>query len=353
MATLRDIAQHAGAHLSTASYVLNGGRGSTRVSKSTRDRVLESARELGYSAVRAAQQLRTGRSRVIGLLVGDLENPFFARMVSTCSDMLERRGYETIITERRRDEPADDHLLNTLLGRGVDGMLIWSETTTEARARLLRPDMENCVIIGYPIEGRDSVVVQLDRGVLAALDHLWDQGYRRIGFLGPRFAVARYGDPRHMLYCERAAVWQMPERVYTFDGTAFEIGASRERVQVLWKDVSPADRPDALLCFNDMTAIGALMGIRRAGGRVPDDIAIVGCDDLPIASQMDVPLSSICYPIKEIVAEAVRLLIERIDAPSEAAIAAGEAGASEGLPASRVVWVRPEFLVRESSLRPA
>jgi LacI family transcriptional regulator len=345
-ATLREIARHAGVHQSTASHVLNGGRGSTRVSPETERRVLETARALGYRADRAAQKLRTRRSHVIGLLVGGLENPFFARMVSLCAEALERAGYETVFAERRRDESADEHLLDTLLSRQLDGLLIWSETATEVRQRLQMADLENCVVIGLPVSGRDSVEAAFDAGVAMALDHLRAQGCERIGYLAPRFAVARFGDPRHTIYRDRMAAWGMRERLYLFDGPAFDMGAARARAEALWTEPA-ANRPDALLCFNDMTAIGALMGIRHRGGRVPADVALVGCDDLPIAAQMDVPLSSVAFPMEAICAEAVRLLVERIDGRGSAA----EEEAMEGRLPPRHVRLPVAFHARASSQR--
>src|SRR5579859_1389778 len=115
--TLRDIAHHAQVHTSTVAHVLNGAGGNTRVSPETRKRVLAAAAALGYSANRAAQQLKTGRSRVIGLLVGDLENPFFARMVALCSEAIERQGYDIILAMRRDKDVNDLHLLQGLASR--------------------------------------------------------------------------------------------------------------------------------------------------------------------------------------------------------------------------------------------
>jgi len=351
-ATLREIARHAGVHQSTASHVLNGGRGSTRVSSETQQRVLDAARALGYRADRAAQKLRTRRTHVVGLLVGGLENPFFARMVSLCAETLEHAGYETVFAERRRDESADGRLLDTLLSRQLDGLVIWSETTTEVRQRLHTTDLENCVVIGLPFPGRDCVEAEFDMGVAMALDHLREQGCERIGYLAPRFAVARFGDPRHRIYSDRMAVWGMRERIYLFDGPEFDIAAARVRAEALCGEPD-GERPDALLCFNDMTAIGALMGIRRQGGRVPDDIALVGFDDLPIAAQMDLPLSSVAFPMEMVCSEAVRLLLERIDrrGGAKAVSASTERELTDAPLPPRHVRVPVSFHARASSRR--
>jgi Transcriptional regulators len=340
--TLREIARQARVHQSTASYVLNGGTGgSTRVSDETRQRVLDVARRLGYTANRAAQQLRTRRSQVIGLLVGELENPFFARLVSLCTAELEKAGFESVLAMRRQDEVSDLHLLKTLASRQVDGLLIWSESVTEIREWLeSAPHAPNAVILGYRVAGCDSVEAALDDGVRAALRHLLDQGFRRIGYLAPASSLDRQGDPRHGIYQEVMAAANLAPRVYGYEGAAHLPESARLRAEEIARE-RPAERPDALLCHNDMTAIGALMGLRRRGLRVPYDMALVGCDDLPLAAQMDVPLTSIAYPLEEMCRTAVTLLLERIAAEG------GDQG--EGIPPRCVVLPTP-LAVRESSV---
>ncbi len=309
--TLRDIARQAKVHTSTVAHVLNGAGGNTRVSSETRERVLEAAAALGYSANRAAQQLKTGRSRVIGMLVGDLENPFFARMVALCSEALEREGYDIILAVRRDTEINDLHLLQGLVSRQLDGLLLWSETLTEVRDRVQQPDMERTVIMGLELPGRDCASGLMDVGLQAALNHLLAQGRTKIGYLAPALSIGRTGDPRHDTYTRELAGAGLPPRIYTYDGVSHDAAAARACAEAICRSPDP---PDALLCFNDMAAIGALMGVRHAGLRVPHDIALVGCDDIPLAAQMDVPLSSIAYPLPELCAAAARMLIERVRA---------------------------------------
>ncbi|HLI47086.1 MAG TPA: LacI family DNA-binding transcriptional regulator [Chthonomonas sp.] len=309
--TLREIAKRANVHYTTAACVLNGTRGNTRVSEQTRKRVLMAAKELGYTVNRAAQQLRTRKSHVVGLLVGGVENPFFARMVALCSAALERRGYEIILTTRRADEPNDLHLLDTLLSRRPDGMILWCETSTEVRERVQQPDMENVVVIGYGVPGRDSVSAVLQTGLQSALEHFVASGRRRIAYLAPEHSVAREGDVRSEYYTDfLKAIGQEP-LVYTFHGTAFDVDIARARVEQM---LERPERPDALLCFNDMTAFGALAGLRHKGVRVPQEVAVIGCDDLPFAALFDPPLTTIAYPLQEICDLAVQMLVERIQA---------------------------------------
>jgi LacI family transcriptional regulator len=315
--TLREIARQAQVHQSTASHVLNGTGGSTRVSEETRERVLQVARQLGYSANRAAQQLRTRRSNVVGLLVGELENPFFARLVSLCTAELERAGYESVLAMRRQGEVSDLHLLQTLLSRQVDGLLLWSESITEIRDWLEKTvNVPDVVVLGYKIEGCDSVEASLHVGVEEALMHLVEQGFQRIGYLVPSGSVQSVGDPRTDVYRRVMEQAGRPVRIYAYEGVAHTPEAARcyaERIAC----ERPEERPDALFCFNDMTAMGAMMGLRRKGLRIPQDIALVGCDGLPMVEQMDVPITSISFPLEEMCRAAVPMLLERVESRAE------------------------------------
>lgn len=315
--TLREVADYAQVHYATASTVLNGSRGSTRVSEETRQRVLIAASELGYSANRAAQQLKTRHSRVVGLLTGNLDNPFFARMATLCSEALGTEGFDVIMATRRENEESDLHLLESLLSRDLAGMLVWCEARTEVYTRLENTETTNVAVMGINIPNRDTVGADVGVGVRAALMHLREQGYEQIGYLAPRWALHRYGDFRHKIYRETMGEWRREVIMVSYDQGEPEVMGARRAAEALVDEMQnrpPRQRPDALLCFNDMNAFGAMMGLRRKGVRVPDDIGLVGCDDVPLASQLDVPLTSIAYPLEPMCKTAVGLLVERIRA---------------------------------------
>lgn len=347
-ATLREIAHRANVHYATASTILNGARSSTRVSDETRRRVLAVADELGYSANRAAQQLKTRKSRVVGLLTGGLENPFFARMVSLCCEAFEQEGYDVLLTTRRRDEASDLHLFDTLVSRQLDGVLLWSETDTQVVERIAaEPALAaRVVVMGLQIPPCDGAAASLYGGIAAALEHLREQGCGRIGYFAPYAALHRRGDPRHELYLSTMAHWGCPARVYAFEGAAYDVAAARGRAEEMAEDfakLSPSERPDALLCLNDTVAFGALMGLRRRGVRVPEDVSLVGCDDLPLAAQLDVPLTTVAYPLADVCRAAARMLLERVG---------GIDGAPEALPATgRQETFEARLIVRDSTRR--
>ncbi len=343
--TLRDVAARAQVHYATASTVLNGAKGSTRVSEETSKRVMQAAADLGYRVNRTAQQLRTQRSQIVGLLTGDLENPFFSRMVALCSADLERAGYEVILASRRLDSTHDFHLLESLLSRELAGVLIWSETMTEVRERVQKSGIGNVVVLGLTIPGFDSAAGVLETGLAEALDHLRAQGYQRIAYFAPEQMIGREGDPRDRVYRAKMAAFGQAERVLSYRGSASDVAAARAAAEALagkWTQMPPEERPDALLCFNDMNAFGAMMGLRRRGLRIPEDIALVGCDDLPLAAQLDVPLTTIHYPLEAICGAAVQQLLGRIGTPNPPEMPPA--------PPQAALW-ETHLVVRESSLR--
>jgi LacI family transcriptional regulator len=317
--TLRDVAKLANVHYATASTVLNGSKGSTSVSEATAKRVMQAARDLDYKVNRSAQQLRTQRSSIVGLLTGDLENPFFAHMVSACSASLEAAGYDIVLASRRRDEYGDSHLRQSLLSRDLAGVLVWSETRTEVRERIAASGIANVVVLGMTIPGYDCVAGLMDPGLVAAFDHLHDEGWRRIAYFSPSHLLVRDGDVRYRTYQNKMAEFGQQEIVIAYPGSVSDVGAAFAAAEAIAKQPA-ADRPDAIFCFNDMNAIGAMMGLRRAGLRVPDDIALVGFDNLRLSAQLDVPLTTVDYPLDAICRSATDMLLRRMAAdPHDAA----------------------------------
>jgi LacI family transcriptional regulator len=233
------------------------------------------------------------------------------------------------------------HHLQALVSRQVDGLIVWSETDTEIRAWLEKSTyQQNIVILGQQLPGYDSVDASLATGALEALEHLFEQGRDRIGYLAPQLSLDSTGDPRPGACREMSRRTGRPIPMYTFDGAGNSPEEACRRAEEI-AYLSPEERPNALFCFNDMTAIGALLGLRRGGLRIPEDIALVGCDGMPLAAQMDVPLSSIVFPLEEMCREAVSLLQSRLEANSNA---------DQEPPRIRHQSFRAPLAIRESSM---
>ncbi|HEY3265914.1 MAG TPA: LacI family DNA-binding transcriptional regulator [Armatimonadota bacterium] len=308
--TLETVANEAGVHVATAATVLNGAKSNTRVSPETRRRVLDASERLGYRPNRLAQNLRRQCTRTIGLVAGTVENPFFAHMATLCEGYLLDAGYELVMAMdagRYRDDRA---LIETVIDRGVDGLIVWNGRETEGR-RLVERGLDLPVVIGgFPSEAVDSVAVDFEWGSRLAVEHLLEQGRSDIAFLCPSEAqllcTAKMRQDGYEDVLERH---RLEPRIFTYEGTLGDIGPARAAAEAIGRS---DDCPDALFCFNDLVAIGAMMGLRRAGKSLPRDVALVGFDNIPMAAELDVPLSSVDMPIADVCRVAVEMLLQRL-----------------------------------------
>jgi LacI family transcriptional regulator len=335
--TLKKVALSAGVHASTAAVVINGARSSTVVSAVTRQRVLDAADRLGYRPNRAAQALRRQRTMTVGLSAGPVRNPFFAEMATLLEGFLLDAGYEVVVVMdagRYRDDKA---LLETLCARGVDGIIVWSERDTEGRRMVEGGVGCPVVIFGYPSPHVDSVTTDFGLGARLAANHLLETGRRRIGYFCPSESLTLWsGNLRMRNFCDTVTANGAMPAAFPYESTLGDIGRARSAAEVIGR--SP-ERPDGLLCFNDLVAIGAMMGLRRAGLRIPEDVAVIGFDDIPLAAQLDIPLSTVDLPLEDVCRTAVDLLLSRLG------------GDLHGPPKN--VVIEPRLIIRASSLAAA
>jgi DNA-binding LacI/PurR family transcriptional regulator len=316
-ATLETVAQEAKVHVATAATILNGAKSNTRVSSETRQRVMDVAARLGYRPNRLAQNLRRQRTMTVGLVAGTVENPFFAHMATLCERFLLDAGYELVMAMDAGRFRDDRSLLETLFARGVDGVIYWNGRESEGRRLVEEGVSVPVVLCGYASPRVDSVGVDFYGGAQMAMEHLLARGCRRIAYFIPSEAEQlTTAQMRVQSYRDALAAHGLEPRVIPYEGTVGDIGHAREAAEALGRGDNP---PDALFCFNDLAAVGAMMGLRRAGRRVPEDVAVVGYDAIPLAAELDVPLTTVDMPIEDVCRAAVEMLMRRFgpDAPEE------------------------------------
>lgn len=331
--TLVTVAQAAKVHVSSAAIVLNGAGGNTRVSEETRRRVLEAADRLGYRPNRQAQNLRRRKSLTIGLVAGSVQNPFFAQMATLCERYLLKHGYELLMAMDAGLYRDDRALLDMMLKRGVDGVFLWSERDTEGRRWV--EDGVGCpvVIFGRPSERVDTVTTDFEAGIRLGVEHLASLGRRKIEYLCPSEALTLWsGQQRRQSFLDAMQDLGRPALAHCYEGELGGMSQAREAAEILGRS---GNCPDALVCFNDLVAVGALMGLRRAGRAVPKDVAVVGFDDIPMAAELDIPLTTLDMPLSDICETAVAALVQRLS------------GKSPDVP--RQVLLQPNLIVRASS----
>jgi LacI family transcriptional regulator len=288
---LKDIARDLGVSVVTVSKVL---RGNTDIGEETRRRVLKRMKELNYHPNMMARGLASGRTYTVGLVVPDLVHPYFAQFAKSLSGALRTNNRALILTSSEEDPDVERQEIRTLLNRGVDVLLIASCQANlrnfyelgDNRTPYLLFD-RNFPHLAAHFVGSDDVLV----GEMATR-HLIDIGRKRIAHIGGKNSSPshnRLQGYRNALAEHRLSV---PEN-YVVLRERFEATADAAGFQAMQELLLLDPRPDAVFCYNDLTAVGAIEATLQAGLRVPDDIAFIGCGNFRYADYLRVPLSSI------------------------------------------------------------
>lgn len=271
--TLKEVAQAAGVHISTASAVLNAGTGNTRVAETTRDRVLRAAESLGYQVNVSARRLRTGSSEAVGFLGGDLRNPFFAELAALLEQGLATIGRTLVIAHvspGRRNERAA--ALAGFHRQTIRTALLWDEHGDVPPA----PEGMRVLPFGFTAEPRPGVWLDLAGGINALVVHLAGRSHRRLGlFLPASLDESPSVAERRRVFtaaCRRHAL--PPPAIYTYPGESWDVSAATDGAQIVLRHRDC----DAIVGFNDVAALGLLLA--RQG--FTDAPLIVGFDSTPL-----------------------------------------------------------------------
>jgi DNA-binding LacI/PurR family transcriptional regulator len=270
-----DVARRAGVSQSTVSLVLSGkGRG--RISARTEEAVRRAAEELGYQANVAARALRTGSARTVGLVVPDVTNPFFGRVLRGAQEAAWREGYAVVLADAGNDRKWQLASLAALHALTVDGYLFFEVEPPPGRS------VRAVAIETLP---RDLPVVRLDgkAGTRAALEHLAGLGHRRIGHLAAAIDTDTFRLRRQAF---DAVVGPTDLRA----SCAVSVDAARDGALAL---LQRPDRPTAIFADDDVMAFGVYLAAREAALAIPDDLSVVGFDDIDLAKVLAPPLTTV------------------------------------------------------------
>jgi DNA-binding LacI/PurR family transcriptional regulator len=323
--TLADIAAQAAVTSMTVSRVING---TGYVHVETRERVLKVAREMNYRRNGLARGLKRQCTETVGMVIGDIANPFAAELSRGVREVLEQHGYSLFICVSEHSAKEDIQAFDSLADHRADGIIVATRASKSSNERLA--ELIDC---GIPVSliGRDfrhphADLVMADnlKGGYEATSHLIALGHKRIGFIGvslteglrlKRFqgyleAMNEHGLPveEQLIVGGRNISEQMP-------------GYSTEEMGYdgMVKLLQLKRRPTAVFARNDYTAMGALNAIKRAGLRIPEDIAVVGYDDIPLASHTSPTLTTVRQPTREQGSTAAEFLLRRIEGDREQA----------------------------------
>ena len=320
--TRDDVARRAGVSVATVSYVLN--RGPRPVSEEKRRRVLAAVAELGYRPNEIARSLRVRRTHIRGLVLPTSANPYFAALSHAIEEAAARHGYQVVVSNAAEDTAREAAQIEALLRLQVDGLL-WIPADVRGAERrgdgTALPAIPTVLVdraLPAPDGSPPHEFVGADNagGGRLAGEHVLALGHRRVAYLaGP---ANHYHAQQRLRGFRRAlagAGVKVPDRLIAYGNFDFASGAAHA---ARWCALPAPERPTAIVCGNDAMAIGALAAIHQAGLRVPDDVSVVGYDDIPQAAYTVPPLTTVAQPVDQMGALAVERLLRRIEGPASA-----------------------------------
>jgi LacI family transcriptional regulator len=304
-ATIRDVARAAGVSVATVSRALNGAE---NVLPATRERIVEAARTLRFTPSGAARSLITKRTDTIGALLPDLFGEYFSELIRGIDQAARARGLHLLVSSSHGDADEAAAALRAMNGR-VDGLLVMSPHADADFLRLNLPGSLPAVLLntGTALPGHARFVVDNFGGARAMTRHLVASGRKRVAFIG---GPQGNDEAQERLRGYKAGL-KAGMRELVFEGDFTEEAGWRAGRRI----VQTKPRPDAVFAANDMMAVGCMAALNEAGLRVPDDVAVAGFDDIPIARYITPALTTIRVPIAALGSAALDALAKAVEAP--------------------------------------
>ena len=333
--TIKDIALRADVSYATVSRALNNKPG---VRESTRRRILQLAEQMSYTPNAIARGLVKKQTQTLGLILPDITNPFYPEVARGIEEGAAERGFSIFLCNMNWERSRQAHYLRLLAEKRVDGIILAPiDNEVEALERRITGMIPIVYVSNAPVGTQHSfVVIDNVLGGFVAAEHLIQAGYRKIGFVGStedsltieerlqgyRQALKKYGVPVEQKY--------------------IQLGEFKEEAgyKIIRSMIAGGDFPQAVFAENDLLAIGVLHGVKASGLSVPEDVAVVGFDDIPVASYPEVQLTTMSQPTYEMGKKSVEILLEQIEASGQP-------------PAARMrqIYLKPRLIVRRSSVR--
>ncbi|GIF45962.1 LacI family transcriptional regulator [Asanoa ferruginea] len=333
-ASIKEVAQRAGVSLGTVSNVLNRP---DIVSPQTRKRVQDAIEELGFVRNDSARQLRAGRSRTVAIVVLDVSNPFFTDVVRGAEAIVEGAGGMVVVCNSGGDSAREHRHLDVLEEQRVQGILV-TPVSDGKQPRLDRMAKRGIPVVlvdrGAGLANQCSVAVDDVLGGRIAAQHLAERGHKRIAFVGGPTSLRQVAD--RLAGAQAALAEHGLSGPLAVETPMLSVSAGRQAADEIVA-LPLSRRPTAIFCANDLVALGVLQALTAHGLRVPDDVALVGYDDIEFAAGAAVPLSSVRQPREQLGRTAAQLLLEE----------STDADHHE----HRHVVFQPELAVRQSSAK--
>jgi DNA-binding LacI/PurR family transcriptional regulator len=305
--TIRDVARRAGVSPSTVSRTINSP---SLVDENTAERVLKAIKELNYYPNTQARSLVSGRSRIAGMIVSDITNPFFPELVKSFEDIAAQHGYDILVSSTNYDSARMAVCVTRMLERKVDGVAIMTSEMDHHLIRQLAHGKVPMVFLDTGPRGEfiSNIVVDYAMGITEAVEHLVALGHRRIGFISgpPGLKSAQVRRSAFLGALDRYGLRE--DEALVQEGNHKVDGGLAAMTRMLEQTAAPT----AMLASNDLTAIGMLSALRRAGLVVPRDISVVGFDDIWLAQFTEPPLTTVRLSQSELASKAFLSLLADI-----------------------------------------
>lgn len=326
--TIKDIAKKAGVSYATVSRAIGNKYG---VKPETREKIEAVARQLGYSPNGIARGLVNRQTNTIGLILPDISNPFFPMVVRGIEEVARAHGYSIFLCNSDYDAQEERHYLSLLIEKRVDGIILMPGGEPHDQGPVNTNEVPMVYVCRKFFEAEKSfVVIDDERGGFLATKHLIEQGYESIGFVGStnqdsatgvrfrgyQLAFKKFGIPLNDAYIIAGDFkWEVGHRIAT-------------------EMIAQKKAPRAIFAENDFMALGIIQGVQEAGLKIPDDIAVVGFDDIPFATFPAISLTTIRQPKYKMGKIAANILMDQISGKSR--------------DPKRII-IEPELIIRQSS----
>ncbi len=311
--TMRDVAREAGVSIKTVSRVVNN---QGEISESTRRRVLAAIKKLGYRPSKVARALVTRRSDSVGLILGDIANPFFSEVARGVLDAAQERGYSVFLCNSDYDPQQEIHALHSLADHDVDGTIIFPCWENQEAILTFAEQFKPLVVVNRAFERRPGISLVLTDildGARRAVRYLVERGHVHIGMLAGRatpLPLMQRAQGYRAVLSEYALP---PGEGWIFTGTGRnDIEQGYEAARQL---LTQYPQVTAIFAYNDLMAIGAIQACHELGRRVPEDCAVVGFDDIQFAQATHPPLTTVRIDKHELGRSAVLRLLEMLEHP--------------------------------------
>lgn len=306
--TIGDVARVAGVSKSTVSRVLNDR--THHMADETRKKVLQAIRELKYHPNSVARSLVLKRTQSVGLLISDVANPFYPEVIQGIEDIALKHDYQVFLSNTNYDEERGLKFVRSLVDKQVDGVMAMTSSITDSLVEELTQNNLPVVVLDWELEQVNGVVgaisVDFETGIRDAVKYLYDLGHRRLAHISGPLGL-RTSQVRQDLFIQAAEELGIESQELIMVEGDFQVHSGRDAVNKLLELDQP---PTAVFAANDLMAVGFISAARDNGCQVPEDISVVGLDDIQLASWFYPSLTTVALNRKEIGNLAMNMLLE-------------------------------------------